>query len=284
MANIHIARNQQTLGSFGDEEVREGIRTGRFTAGDLAWREGMDTWKPLGEMAPQWGLEVPPPPLEAQLEKPSDEAGNDGHEPAWEERETLGFFPALFQTISAVLMRPAETFASLKQEGGLYFVIVSSAMFTVSALYQMALITVNPAVFAPQFEHMPKDVVIVAILGSILISPALYVLSSFLSSGIIHLLLMLFGGAQRPFETTFRVVCYALASASIFNLLPLCGGLMAVVWGLYSLVIGIKEAHHTQGWRAALAVIFPWALCCGILIAVGALGALSVAGLGQLHR
>ena len=47
MASIHIARNQQTLGSFGEEAVREGIRTGRFTAEDLVWREGMPEWKPL---------------------------------------------------------------------------------------------------------------------------------------------------------------------------------------------------------------------------------------------
>ena len=67
MANIHIARNHQSMGSFSEDEIREGIRNGRFSADDLAWREGMSAWKPLGEMAPQWGLDVPPPIPEVLL-------------------------------------------------------------------------------------------------------------------------------------------------------------------------------------------------------------------------
>ena len=287
MATIHIARNQQTLGSFGEEEVREGIRTGRFLAADLVWREGMESWKPLGEMAPQWGLETPPPLLNSASEiSPPLEVLNDGHEPAWEEREKLGFFPTISQTVSAVLMRPAETFASLKKEGGLlnpllYFVILSTAAFTVSVFYQMVAYSVNPSGVAPQFQSVPKGTVMVVMLGMIFISPALYVLSSFITSGIIHLLLKLFGGANRPFETTFRVICYAQASAAVFNFLPLCGGLMAILWGIYALVIGLKAAHGTQAWRTALAVLFPWILCCGLGFFIMAIG---IAQLAQMHH
>ena len=121
MANIHIARNHQSLGSFSEESVREGIQSGRFTSSDLAWREGMPEWKPLGDMAPQWGMDLPAPSLE--VEEPSVavemELPGEGHEPAWEEREPLGFFPAITRTVSAVLLRPTQTFASLKQTGGL---------------------------------------------------------------------------------------------------------------------------------------------------------------------
>jgi len=140
MSNIHIARNHQSLGSFSEAAVREGIHSGRFSAGDLAWREGMAEWKPLGEMAPQWGMELPPPALTpASLnETPVDAMQADETGPAWEERERLGFFSALSQTIGDVLLRPTQTFATMKQAGGLanpllYFVLVSSAMFAVSA-------------------------------------------------------------------------------------------------------------------------------------------------------
>jgi len=121
----------------------------------------------------------------------------------------------------------------------------------------------------------------VVMLGMIFISPALYVLSSFITSGIIHLLLKLFGGANRPFETTFRVICYAQASAAVFNFLPLCGGLMAILWGIYALVIGLKAAHGTQAWRTALAVLFPWILCCGLGFFIMAIG---IAQLAQMHH
>ena len=91
MVTIHIARNQQSLGSFSEEEVREGIRSGRFSAQDLTWKEGMETWKPLGEMAPQWGLETPPPIIQdrAALLAVDLKVSGDGTEPAWEEREKL---------------------------------------------------------------------------------------------------------------------------------------------------------------------------------------------------
>jgi len=41
MATIHITRGTTGLGTFSEEEVREGLRTGRFISTDLGWREGM---------------------------------------------------------------------------------------------------------------------------------------------------------------------------------------------------------------------------------------------------
>jgi len=287
MASIHIARNQQTLGSFGEEAVREGIRTGRFTAEDLVWREGMPEWKPLGEMAPQWGLETPPPALVMAEGNETALMPEAGQEPAWEEREKIGFFPAITQTVQAVLLRPTQTFASLKQTGGLvnpllYFVLLSSATFAVSALYQLAATAINPALFAPQLQHTPKAAFSVILIGTILISPALYVVTAFLSSGITHLSLKLLGGANRPFETTFRVICYAQASASVFNLLPLCGGLIAIIWASIAIIIGLKEAHGIEGWRATGAFVLPGLFCCGTVFAMAAAAGISIAELSKL--
>jgi hypothetical protein len=289
MALIHIARNHKPFGTFPEEEIREGIKSGRFMASDLAWREGMAEWKPLGDIAPQWGMETPPPELPvviANPEKPATEFG-EGNEPAWEERERLGFFPAIVQTVSSVLMRPSQTFASMKQTGGLanpllYFVLLSSTMFAVSALYQMAATSMNPEVFAKGLSHASKNAFSVALIGSILISPALYVLSAFISSGITHLCLKMLGGAHRPFETTFRVICYAQASAMVFNLLPLCGGLIGVIWGAYTIIIGLKEAQGISGWKATLAITLPGLFCCGTLLLLGAAAGISIAEMSKL--
>jgi hypothetical protein len=270
MAGIHIARNHESLGIFSEEEIQEGIRTGRFASGDLAWRSGMAEWKPLGEMALQWGMETPPATAGVTPPDLPGEAPTEGTEPPWEDRETLGFFPALTQTISAVLLRPRVTFARMKRDGGLanpllYFVLLSSAMFTVSALYQMGASMMNPALFAPQLLHAPKSALFVGIIGSILLSPALYVVSAFLSSGIIHLCLKMLGGANSPFEATFRVFCYAQASASVMNLLPVCGGIAGIIWGAYCIIIGLKEAHGISGWKATIAITLPGLFCCGVI-------------------
>lgn len=287
MATIHLARNQQSLGSFGEEEIREGIRTGRFTATDLVWRVGMETWRPLGEMAVLWGLETPPPPLsEIAAEALPLEVVGEGTEPAWEEREKLGFFPAISRTVSAVLMRPSETFAGMKREGGLtnpllYFVILSCATYAVSVFYQLLSFSMESGTLPVQLQHLPKNMISFTMLGTILISPALYVVSAFIGSGLTHLSLKLLGGANHPFETTFRVVCYAQASASVFNLLPLCGGLMAILWGSYTIIIGLMKAQGISGWKATLALTLPGLLCCGVLLVCGLAAGVGMADLSN---
>jgi len=286
MANIHIARNHRSLGSFSEEAVREGIHSGRFSSDDLAWREGMAEWKPLGEMAPLWGMELPPPALEqlGVAEETDRESGGSG--PAWEERESLGLLTAIGQTIQAVLFHPTPTFASMKRTGGLanpllYFVLLSSTMFAVSAFYQIAMTSLNPAIFAPKLPHETGSSLSVALIGSVLLSPALYVVSAFLSSGVTHLCLKLLGGANRPFETTFRVICYAQASAAILNVIPVCGSLIGVLWGAYAIIIGLKEAQNTEGWRATLAITLPGLFCCGALLLLGAAAGVGIAELSH---
>jgi hypothetical protein len=62
---------------------------------------------------------------------------------------------------------------------------------------------------------------------------------------IVHLLLILFGGAKRGFRTTLRVVAYAQAPSVFF-----CG-----VWSLVLYIIGLEAAHRTGAWRSALVVL-----------------------------
>jgi hypothetical protein len=65
MPVIHVNRGATRLGAFSEEEVREGLRTGRFTSTDIGWREGMATWKSLSQFeeftAAASGAPPPPP-------------------------------------------------------------------------------------------------------------------------------------------------------------------------------------------------------------------------------
>ena len=50
------------MGSFPREEVREGLRTGRFLLTDMAWEEGMPDWRPLSQvMAGKPAVALPAP-------------------------------------------------------------------------------------------------------------------------------------------------------------------------------------------------------------------------------
>jgi len=63
MAMIHVNRGATSLGVFSEEEVREGLRTGRFASTDIGWREGMANWQPLSQF-PELSAAAPaaPPP------------------------------------------------------------------------------------------------------------------------------------------------------------------------------------------------------------------------------
>ncbi|CAN5803398.1 hypothetical protein BH11VER1_BH11VER1_02810 [soil metagenome] len=48
---IHIGRNGTPLGTFSEDQVRDGIASGTFLGTDLAWQEGMDDWRPLSSFS-----------------------------------------------------------------------------------------------------------------------------------------------------------------------------------------------------------------------------------------
>jgi hypothetical protein len=106
----------------------------------------------------------------------------------------------------------------------------------------------------------------------------LIALGVFIVSGILHLCLMLVGGAKQPFETTFRVVCFAGGSADPLLVIPFCGGLIAGIWKIVLYCIGLARSHETDTGRAVLAVALPVIVCCGggivfgMMIGFGAFG------------
>src|SRR6266542_90051 len=118
MAMIHVNRGATSLGVFSEEEVREGLRTGRFAPGDIGWREGMANWQPLSQF-PELGSAAPaPPPPQIGAAATSETAAPRSGLP-WDERQTKGLFNAFIETLQIVLSRPAAAFTLMKRDGGL---------------------------------------------------------------------------------------------------------------------------------------------------------------------
>src|SRR5436305_15292501 len=66
MATIHVNRGGTSLGTFSEEDVRAGLRSGRFAGTDLGWREGLASWQALSQFsefaaAIPSGVPTPPP-------------------------------------------------------------------------------------------------------------------------------------------------------------------------------------------------------------------------------
>jgi len=269
MSRIHIARNRQSIGQFSPEEVAEGLQTGEFLPGDLAWCEPMESWKPLAEFTDLPVVEpalVPPALDEAVVAAP------DQPEPAWERRAGLGLGPAIFQTVQQVFATPAFTFKTMKLEGGfrsplLLYVILLTLTTWAATTYQIIYFRMNPD---EMLKSLPAEVTPALMISSLIFTmvaaPFFVAAGAFISSGIFHLILMALGAANKPYEATFRAVCYAMAPASLLQMIPMCGGVLYLLMGLTLLIIAIREVHQTENWRATVGVILPTFVCCGLFI------------------
>ena len=277
---IHVNRGATSLGTFSEEDVREGLRTGRFAPTDLGWREGMAGWKPLSQF-PEFAAGAPaaPPP---QTGATSAAATPDlrGGLP-WDHRQERGFWNAFVETLLIVLTKPDPAFRAMKVEGGLaepliYALIGAGLGGIVSLLFSFGLQSLG------LFTGQRNALVVMAGMGVgsilfIVLVPVFIVIGLFIGSAIIHLCLMIVGGANKSFEATFRVIAFSQGSTGPLQIIPICGGLIAGVWGLFITCIGLARVHETSTGRAVLAVLLPLIVCCGgvflILMMVGALGA-----------
>ena len=96
---IHVARHQQQLGVFAVEEIVAGLSSGRFHASDLAWREGMAAWTPLGDWPEFRGAGVPVSSGETST------PASIGSLIPWEQGKSLGSF---FATIKQAIVSPTS--------------------------------------------------------------------------------------------------------------------------------------------------------------------------------
>ncbi len=273
MANIHINRGSTSFGVLPENEVREGLRSGRFLPSDLGWREGMTSWQPLSQFQ-EFAAEVAaaPPAPEGAGAPPAAEGplapaatGPRAGFP-WDRRQELGIVNAFFETMKMVLLQPAEAFTVMKTEGGLgepliYAFIGGSVGFFFYLVFSLLFRSVGMMA-----GRNPLGQMFGAGLGFIfflILIPVFILIVVFVGSAILHLCLMLVGGAKRSFETTTRVVCYCLGSTYPLMIIPLCGGAISGVWAIVVECIGLARAHETDTGRAVLAVFLPIIVCCG---------------------
>lgn len=281
---FHLNRGGQSLGQFTPEEVLAGYKEGRFVASDLAWRDGMASWEPLGKV-----LEELTPEVGAESE--ALHGATLAHRPPeglpWEQRAERGFLHALIETIRLVLLEPSSTFRAMSPTGGLgaplfFYVLCATVGALVSLGFQVAFNKFGGAAANTPEQRAIAEALAstVAIGGTIVVLPVLLAAGIFVLSGITHLALMLVGGAKKPFEATFRVLCYAGGATSVVGMLPVCGGIIAGVWNVVLMVFGLSEVHGISKGKAFLAVLLPLLVCCVLIFGVGFLLAVSLGDLG----
>jgi len=274
MAMMHVSRSGQTLGVFEEEKVREGLRTGEFIGTDLGWMEGMPAWRPLSEMD---DFRTPPPPQAdvppvaaqplASATTPDTTATALRTGLPWENQDGRGVLDALIETIKLVGTKTDAAFAIMRREGGfgnplLYALILGTAGGLMSIGFSFGMRSLG--IFTGRNNGFAALAGLgFGFLGFLILLPMVIVLSSFLVSGIMHVCLMIVGGANQPYETTFRVFCFASGTANVLQIVPVCGGALAGIASLAFNCIGLARAHETDTWRALVAILLPLVVCCG---------------------
>lgn len=226
---------------------------------------------------PPWDTAPPPPvppPANVFPPPPVPPPSGTGAGIPWEERHRLGWLRALLETIKLSLFSPTAFFSRLPPTepipppplGGagsalLYAILVGVPSLVIGLFWQLLASSMG-VMFGETQEAILS-------LGTSLIfaafSPLFIIIGVLVTSLVIHVFLLLFGGAHYGFVATFRTVCYASAP-EILQVIPLCGGLASGIWCFVLWVIGLAAVHRTTMLRSFAAVTVPTVACCGFFL------------------
>ena len=200
----------------------------------------------------------------------------------WEDPARTGFFDRFVETVKLLATVPAEAFARMPTVGGIgkpltFAIIVGWIGIAVGSVW-MLLLGGMSLPFMDQSQLGEAGAMFGVSAGFyivlIVLAPIFVVIGVFIYAAILHLMLMLVGGANNGFEATTRVCSYAY-TAQLAQIVPICGGLLSAVWGIILLIVGLSTAHGITRGKAALAVILPVVLCCIFMMALMFMGVLA---------
>jgi hypothetical protein len=247
--------------------------------------------------APGWG--APPPPPGSGPAAPPGAVPPGGPEASapFVHRKQMGFLAAFFQTWKLAAVDSAAFFRMVKVNESSSAVLFGVVALTVSQWFQAAYGYLMGAAtqgvvqemmrrlpqadtgFDPEMLRIVAGASVAGFAGRVIAAPVYALVSVFLTAGIVHLFLILLRGAPRGFAATLTVVGYAsgvqlVAAAPI----PLLAPLVAFVWFLVVVVLGLAEAQRCGAGKAALATLLPGVLGCACCCAGAATVMKLVAG------
>jgi hypothetical protein len=203
-------------------------------------------------------------PIRSSADVQSDEEPPEADkECPWEERQNYGTINAYFQTATKCILTPTSFFSKLPTHDGYFNPILFVAMTLPVA-----------AVLTYLWIALFKGMGLAGLVGLLFVASILFVLgiifipiSLAIWSGVLHLCLLIVGGAREGYQATFRVVSYSSVT-SIFNVVPVVGPLASLLWGLVLTVIGLRETHKTSTGKALGALAIP----VGIVVVIALIG------------
>jgi hypothetical protein len=219
-----------------------------------------------------------PPPIEPPSSPPPEVI-------PWEQpgRPWAG---ALIETVRLLVTSPRAAYERVPVRGDVlrpilfalilgWFGLVLSSMWELTLGNAMRGIMPRP----PGDAATPPRVLYFAMM---LLGPLVAACVLLLSSALMHVALLLVGGARNGFVATLRAASYAQA-ANVGMILPFCGGLLATVGLVVLEVIGLSVLHRISLGKAILGVLLPAVACCACVATLAAMfGAALMAAFGGM--
>jgi hypothetical protein len=232
---------------------------------------------PFGEQAASTNPYVSPPAVTHGYQPQMDVGGRPGL--PWDVGPRN--FSTWWETTKLCMMQPSYAYSIMWQGGGLgqpmAFAAVGLALGTFGQMLWyvplMAIITLAGAQNGGdggEVAAIAGAQVVGQLVGGIFGVALGATVGLLIGAGIIHVCLMMVGGANRPYETSLRVLGFAQGSTAWLNVIP-CGAVAAFIWVLIQEVIGLAKAHETTQTKALLAIILPMVVCLGGILVVVAI-------------
>jgi hypothetical protein len=192
--------------------------------------------------------------------------------------EQLGYpaLEGLYETAKLIITAPSQAFARMSLTGTLgkplvYAIVFGWVGIIANQIYSIALRGAMMGFLSALPGYNPRlmfGLPVFMSVGLMVVAPLFVLIGVFVWSAILHLFLMLVGGARTDFASTVRVVCYT-GTVQVLQVVPFCGGIFAGIWALVLYIIGLAIVHRTTQGKAALAVLLPIVLCCACVAIIG---------------
>lgn len=186
----------------------------------------------------------------------------------WPPTEDEAPLAAFGETWKSATFEPGRFFGRVPRQAGtgaalVYYLVLVLVVAGATLFWESLSLFIGPLEDSGLGGEMGFEAV--SPLVGFLLTPVILLVMLFLSAAVTHGFLSLFNAGRHGFGTTLRVFCYAY-SPGLFGVIPLIGGVLGSVWMIVLLIIGLRGAHETEGWKAALAVLLPFALLLGTMI------------------
>jgi hypothetical protein len=206
-----------------------------------------------------------PSEWDAGARRPGDGAGSEP-EPAaaafpWPPPESGSAVEHLMTTWRESVFRPGAFFAAMPRKpnlGGplIYYLIFGMIGASIRLFWRMVFGPAVPEDASPLSQALRAGEAAGSPLVDFLLTPVMLLVGFGIVVVIVHAMLWLTGGARHGMRTTGGVFAYT-SGPQVFAVVPFLGAAVAGVWMLVMFVVGLREAHETTTWRAAIAVLLP---------------------------